>query len=79
MGASLALAGLTACSSQPSDKIVPYVRAPEEVIPGKPLFFATAVTLGGCSVGVLVESHRADPPRSRGTRCIREASGPPTP
>ena len=66
MGASLALAGLTACSSQPSDKIVPYVRAPEEVIPGKPLFFATAVTLGGCSVGVLVESHQGRPTKIEG-------------
>ena len=28
MGASLALAGLGACSRQPEEKIVPYVRAP---------------------------------------------------
>ena len=66
MGASLALAGLTACSSQPSDKIVPYARAPEEVIPGKPLFFATAVTLGGCAVGLLVESHQGRPTKIEG-------------
>ena len=66
MGASLALAGLTACSSQPSDKIVPYARAPEEVIPGKPLFFATAVALGGCAVGLLVESHQGRPTKIEG-------------
>ena len=66
MGASLALAGLTACRSQPSDKIVPYARAPEEVIPGKPLFFATAVTLGGCAVGLLVESHQGRPTKIEG-------------
>ena len=34
MGASLALAGATACS-QPVEKIVPYVRQPENIIPGR--------------------------------------------
>ena len=66
MGASLALAGLTSCTSQPSDKIVPYARAPEEVIPGKPLFFATAYTLGGCATGLLVESHEGRPTKIEG-------------
>src|SRR6266496_3837515 len=47
MGASIALAGVTACTRQPAEKIVPYVRQPEELIPGKPLFFATAMTMGG--------------------------------
>jgi MoCo/4Fe-4S cofactor protein with predicted Tat translocation signal len=36
MGASLALAGLSGCVIQPSEKIVPYVTQPEEIIPGKP-------------------------------------------
>src|SRR5207249_9046325 len=57
MGASMALAGMTACTRQPAEKIVPYVRQPEELVPGKPLFFATAMTLGGSAVGLLVESH----------------------
>src|SRR5262245_40678615 len=39
MAASLALGGLTACGGQNPEKIVPYVEAPEEVIPGVPLFF----------------------------------------
>ena len=43
MGASLALAGLTACTRQPDEKIVPYVKPPEDVVPGRPLFFATAL------------------------------------
>src|SRR5512135_151421 len=47
MGASLALAGVSGCSDRTSEKIVPYVRAPEEIVPGKPLYFATAVTQGG--------------------------------
>jgi len=66
MGASLALAGLTSCTSQPSDKIVPYSRAPEEVIPGKPMFFATTLTLGGCATGLLVESHEGRPTKIEG-------------
>ena len=45
MGASLALAGLSGCVIQPPEKIVPYVRPQEDMLPGKPLFFATAMTL----------------------------------
>ena len=47
MGASLALAGMTACTRQPTEHIMPYVRQPEDLIPGRPLFFATAATLNG--------------------------------
>jgi len=66
MGASLALAGVTACTKQPAETIVPYVRAPEEMVPGRPLFFATAVTLGGYATGVLVESHEGRPTKIEG-------------
>jgi MoCo/4Fe-4S cofactor protein with predicted Tat translocation signal len=70
MGASLALAGLSACSSPspaPRDeKIVPYVRQPEEIIPGKPLYFATAMPLVGFGRGVLVESHMGRPTKIEG-------------
>src|SRR5207245_4092159 len=66
MGASLALAGVTACTRQPSEKIVPYVRQPEELIPGRPLFFATAMSLGGVATGLLVESHEGRPTKIEG-------------
>ncbi|HEY5907322.1 MAG TPA: TAT-variant-translocated molybdopterin oxidoreductase, partial [Vicinamibacteria bacterium] len=66
MGASLALAGLTGCTRQPTEKIVPYVRQPEGLIPGKPLFFATAVLHGGYAKGVLVESHMGRPTKIEG-------------
>ncbi len=68
MGASLGLAGLSGCSTRPApaEKIVPYVRAPEEIIPGKPLFFATAMTLGGFATGLLVESHEGRPTKIEG-------------
>src|SRR6516162_11562915 len=68
MGASLALAGLSGCSTQPAprEKIMPYVRQPEELVPGKPLFFATAATLGGYATGVLIESHEGRPTKIEG-------------
>jgi len=66
MGASLALAGVSACTKQPAEAIVPYVRAPEEIVPGRPLFFATAVTLCGYATGVLVESHEGRPTKIEG-------------
>jgi len=66
MGASLALAGVTACTRQPKETIMPYVRAPEEIVPGKPLFFATAMPLRGMAQGVLVESHMGRPTKVEG-------------
>ena len=66
MGASLALAGFTACTRQPVEKIVPYVRQPEEIVPGRPLFFATAMALGGVAAGLLVESHEGRPTKIEG-------------
>jgi molybdopterin-containing oxidoreductase family iron-sulfur binding subunit len=66
MGASLALAGLSACTRQPTELITPYVRQPEDLIPGKPLFYATATTLNGVAGGVLAESHEGRPTKIEG-------------
>ena len=66
MGASLALAGLAGCARQPEERIVPYVKSPEDMIPGKPLFFASAVSRGGYAHGVLVESHMGRPTKIDG-------------
>jgi molybdopterin-containing oxidoreductase family iron-sulfur binding subunit len=66
VGVSLALAGATACTRQPAEKIVPYVRQPEEIVPGKPLFYATAMTVGGLATGLLVESHMGRPTKVEG-------------
>jgi MoCo/4Fe-4S cofactor protein with predicted Tat translocation signal len=65
-GGSLALAGLTGCTKQPPEAIVPYVRQPEQIVPGKPLYFATALTLGGYANGVLAESHMGRPTKIEG-------------
>jgi MoCo/4Fe-4S cofactor protein with predicted Tat translocation signal len=66
MGASLAFAGLTGCVIQPAEKIVPYVRQPEEIIPGKPLYYATAMTLGGVATGLLAKSNEGRPTKIEG-------------
>ena len=66
MGASLALAGVSACTRQPDERIVPYVRQPEDTVPGRPLFFATAMAMDGYATGVLVESHMGRPTKIEG-------------
>ncbi len=66
MGASIALGGATGCTRNPPEHIVPYVNQPEEIIPGKPLYFATALTLGGFARGVLVETHEGRPTKIEG-------------
>ncbi len=66
MGASLALAGLTGCTRMPNTEIVPYVRQPENVVPGRPIFYATAFTLGGYASPILVESHLFRPTKIEG-------------
>src|SRR5205085_1708162 len=66
MAASAALAGLTGCTKLPTQKIVPYVRQPENMTPGKSLFYATAMALGGVGTGLLVESHMGRPTKVEG-------------
>ena len=66
MGASMALAGLSACTKQPPESIVPYVRAPEEIVPGNPLLYATAMTLGSAATPLLVESNTGRPTKVEG-------------
>src|SRR5262249_21958897 len=66
MGASLALAGLTSCTRQPTELIAPYVHPAEATTRGKPLYFATAMPLGGSAEGLLVESHEGRPTKIEG-------------
>jgi len=66
MTASLALAGVGACTKQPSEQIVPYIKQPEDIVPGRPLFFASAIPLSGIAQPVLVESHMGRPTKIEG-------------
>jgi MoCo/4Fe-4S cofactor protein with predicted Tat translocation signal len=56
MGASLALAGLAGCTKQPDEPIYPYVKAPEDLILGKPVYFATAFPFNTGAVPALIKS-----------------------
>ena len=66
MSASLALAGVSACTRQPAENIIPFVRQPENLVPGRPLFFATAIPFAGVAAPVLVESHEGHPTKVEG-------------
>src|SRR6185437_251565 len=66
MGASFALAGITGCTRQPPEYILPYVEPPERAIPGKPMYFATAVPVNGIAQGVVVETHLGRPTKVEG-------------
>jgi molybdopterin-containing oxidoreductase family iron-sulfur binding subunit len=66
MGASLALAGLSGCVIQPPEKIVPYVKQPEEEVPGRGLYFATAFSLGGIATPLLARSNEGRPTKLEG-------------
>jgi MoCo/4Fe-4S cofactor protein with predicted Tat translocation signal len=66
MSASLALAGMTGCTKLPLEPIVPYVKQPEDVVPGRPMFYATATVLSGYASPVLVESHLGRPTKIEG-------------
>src|SRR3954453_4752190 len=66
MGASLALAGLSACTKQPIEHILPYVRQPEEEVPGKPLYYATVMSFAGRSTPVLVKANEGRPIKIEG-------------
>ena len=65
MGASLAFAGLAGCR-RPVEKIMPYVTAPENIVPGIPKHYATTMPIGLSSIGIVVESHEGRPTKIEG-------------
>jgi MoCo/4Fe-4S cofactor protein with predicted Tat translocation signal len=65
MGATLALAGLTACR-RPEEKIVPLAKGVEDLVPGKPLHYSSVFTMAGSVAGVTVETHDGRPTKIEG-------------
>jgi Fe-S-cluster-containing dehydrogenase component len=61
-----ALSGMTACTRQPEETILPYAASPEATVPGQPLYFATALPLAGFGLGVLVKSIAGRPIKIEG-------------
>ena len=66
MGASFALAGMAGCTKQPDEPIFPYVKQPEDLILGKPMFFATAHPFPTGAIPVLVKSDAFRPIKIEG-------------
>lgn len=64
--ASLALAGIPGCGRPPREEIIPYVKMPERIVPGKPLYYATALLSGGYALGVLAKTHMGRPIKIEG-------------
>src|ERR1041385_8756225 len=65
VGASLSLAGLAGCR-RPVDEIVPYVNAPEDLVPGIPRYYATTMPFRRSAYGLIVESHEGRPTKIEG-------------
>jgi molybdopterin-containing oxidoreductase family iron-sulfur binding subunit len=75
MGASLALAGLSACTRQPEEEIVPYVKQPEDLIPGRPKYFASAMPFPNGAQPILVKSEEFRPIKIEGNPEHPESGG----
>ena len=61
MGASMALAGMAGCTKQPEETIYPYIKQPEDLVLGKPMYFATAHPFSTGGVPLLVKSDEFRP------------------
>ena len=68
LGASLATLGLEACTyAAPAEKILPYNKPPDGVLPGLPQHYASASVLGGFATGLLVKSYEGRPTKVEGS------------
>ena len=64
-GATAALAA-EGCARRPVEKIMPYSKAPEHVMPGIANHYATVRQYRGDAIGLLVESHEGRPTKIEG-------------
>ncbi len=54
------------CTVQPKEDIIPYIKQPEEIVPGEPLYFATAMPRSGGALGLLIRSNMGRPTKVEG-------------
>ncbi|MCU0231444.1 MAG: TAT-variant-translocated molybdopterin oxidoreductase [Acidobacteria bacterium] len=78
MGASVALAGLTACR-WPKERILPYAHRPEGRTPGVPEYYASAMELNGVATALLVKSVDGRPIKIEGNPEHPESRGASSP
>ncbi|MEX0680287.1 MAG: TAT-variant-translocated molybdopterin oxidoreductase [Balneolales bacterium] len=74
MGASVALAGLTSCR-KPVQKILPYTRQPEHLVPGIPQYYASSIPFRGNLAGVVIQTHEGRPTKIEGNELHPESKG----
>ncbi|NTW01767.1 MAG: TAT-variant-translocated molybdopterin oxidoreductase [Oscillochloris sp.] len=69
MGASLALAGLSGCTTamrQPQEKVAPFTHLPLQQTPGIPIYYASALALDGFGMGVAIRNYDGRPTKVEG-------------
>jgi molybdopterin-containing oxidoreductase family iron-sulfur binding subunit len=74
MAATLALVGAEGCR-RPIEKIIPYAKMPEDVIPGVPAHYATVIQRRGDAAGVVLESHEGRPTKVEGNEAHPASRG----
>jgi Fe-S-cluster-containing dehydrogenase component len=74
MTATMALVGAEGCR-RPIEKIVPYTKMPEDVIPGVPSHYATVIQRRGDALGLIVESHEGRPTKIEGNESQQSSLG----
>jgi molybdopterin-containing oxidoreductase family iron-sulfur binding subunit len=74
MAASIGLAGLNGCR-RPETNALPYTRLPEEVAPGLPNYYATAMPRPGSASPILVECHEGRPTKIEGNPKHPDSAG----
>ncbi len=74
MGASVALAGFASCR-RPVQKILPYTRQPEDIVPGKPLYYASAMPFQGGLTGLVIENNEGRPTKIEGNELHPSSQG----
>jgi molybdopterin-containing oxidoreductase family iron-sulfur binding subunit len=66
MGGLSALLTTPGCVRQPQEYLIPYARMPENIVPGQPLFYATAMPCDGYGIGLLAKTHLGRPIKMEG-------------
>ena len=65
-GLSAALLAVEGCARRPVENILPYAKAPEYMLPGIPVHYATVRAHRGDAMGLLVENHEGRPTKIEG-------------
>ncbi|HXX69044.1 MAG TPA: Fe-S-cluster-containing hydrogenase [Polyangiaceae bacterium] len=74
MAATFALVGSEGCR-RPIERIVPYTKMPEDVVPGVPTHYTTVIQRRGEALGLVVESHEGRPTKIEGNDGQPSSSG----